>query len=57
MTGEFMQIGIVFPQNEIVTDPLVIRDWAGVGEGAGFDTQRKHIEAIRNFASIIDMNR
>lgn len=60
-----MQIGIVFPQNEIGTDPLVIHSWARVGatyltvitEGAGFDTPQKHIEAIRNFASIIDMSK
>ena len=31
-----MQIGIVFPQNEIGTDPLVIRDYAQTAEGLGF---------------------
>jgi probable F420-dependent oxidoreductase len=31
-----MQIGIVFPQNEIGTDPLVIRDYAQTAEGLGY---------------------
>jgi len=43
----------------------LIRDWAAVGathltvitEGAGFDTPQKHIEAIRNFASKVAVNR
>ncbi len=41
----------------------LMREWAEVGathlsiitEGAGFDTPQKHIEAIRNFASVVDM--
>lgn len=43
----------------------LIHDWAEVGathltiitEGAGFDTPQKHIEAIRNFASLVDINK
>jgi len=31
-----MKIGIVFPQNEIGTDPLVIRDYAQTAEGLGY---------------------
>ncbi|HKJ38907.1 MAG TPA: LLM class F420-dependent oxidoreductase [Anaerolineales bacterium] len=41
----------------------LIRDWEAVGathltvitEGAGFDTPQKHIEAIRNFARVVDV--
>src|SRR5688500_12312020 len=32
-----MKLGAVFPQTEIGTDPLVIRDYAQAIEGAGFD--------------------
>jgi probable F420-dependent oxidoreductase len=32
-----VQYGITFPQNEIGTDPIAIRDWAQAVEGAGFD--------------------
>jgi probable F420-dependent oxidoreductase len=32
-----LQYGITFPQNEIGTDPIAIRDWAQAVEGAGFD--------------------
>jgi len=43
----------------------LIRDWEAVGathltlitEGANFDTPQKHIEAIRNFASEVAVNR
>ena len=32
-----MQIGTTFPQNEFVTDPGAVRDFAQAAEGAGFD--------------------
>ena len=32
-----MQFGITFPQNEIGSDPIAIRDFAQAVEGAGFD--------------------
>ena len=43
----------------------LIRDWESVGathltlitEGAGFDTPQKHIEAIRNFANVVDADK
>ena len=42
----------------------LMRDWESVGathltvitEGAGLDTPQKHIEAIRNFASVVDVD-
>jgi probable F420-dependent oxidoreductase len=32
-----LKYGITFPQNEIGTDPIAVRDWAQAVEGAGFD--------------------
>ena len=32
-----MQIGATFPQNEFVTDPGAVRDFAQAAEGAGLD--------------------
>jgi probable F420-dependent oxidoreductase len=35
--NQAMQYGITFPQNEIGTDPIAVRDFAQAVEGAGFD--------------------
>src|SRR5712691_11843574 len=32
-----MKLGVVFPQTEIGSDPVVIRDYAQAAEGAGYD--------------------
>ena len=31
-----MRVGVVFPQTEIGTDPVVLRDFAQTAEGLGF---------------------
>src|SRR5437588_11400970 len=36
MRNPDMQIGVTFPQNEIGTDPTVIRDYAQAAEGMGY---------------------
>jgi probable F420-dependent oxidoreductase len=35
--GNLMQVGVVFPQTEIGSDPAVVRDYAQAAEGAGFE--------------------
>jgi hypothetical protein len=32
-----MKFGVTFPQTEIGPDPIALRDFAQVAEGAGFD--------------------
>ena len=32
-----MRLGVVFPQTEIGSDPVIIRDYAQAAEGAGYD--------------------
>ena len=32
-----MQLGVVFPQTEIGSDPAAIRDYAQAAEGAGYE--------------------
>ena len=32
-----MKIGVIFPQTEIGTDPIAIRDYAAAAEEAGYD--------------------
>ena len=36
-TAFHLKYGITFPQNEIGTDPIAIRDWAQTVEGTSFD--------------------
>ena len=36
MEGQFMKFGVVFPQNQLSDDPIVIRDFVQAAEEMGY---------------------